>query len=141
MSAAQKSDYISEASHTPEYDVTEDGRVLSVSSDWRGYGKRELKQQPNAHGYPSVRMIVDGKRKRCLVHKLVAAKYLPGRPSPSHEIRHLDGDKNNNHHTNLGWGTRKDNADDRERHGRTSRGIKHSIAIKLGLARATGDAL
>ncbi|MGA0525000.1 hypothetical protein ACO2WH_24370, partial [Escherichia coli] len=31
---------------------------------------------------------------------------------------------------NLEWGTRKENADDRERHGRTSRGEAHSAAIR-----------
>lgn len=31
-----------EAMHTEEYEVTPDGRVLSLSSNWRGYGVREM---------------------------------------------------------------------------------------------------
>lgn len=114
----------------PGYEVTEDGRVYSTTSNWRGYGKRELAQDPNTDGYPSVRLYINGKRTRMSVHRLVARCYLPARPTLSHEVRHLDGDKNNNHRRNLAWGTRKDNADDRERHGRTSRGERHSEALR-----------
>lgn len=119
--------------HTREpsgYEVTANGRVFSVSHNWRGYGKRELSQQPNSHGYSTVRLVVNGIRKKFFVHKLVASKYLPERPSPSHEIRHLNGIRTDNRSVNLTWGTRKDNAADRERHGRTSRGRKHSDAIR-----------
>jgi hypothetical protein len=106
--------------HTPDgYEVTEDGRVFSVEHNWRGYGRRELQQTPNADGYPSVRVTVCGRRRRIAVHVLVAMKCLPPRPSLRHEVRHLDGDKTNRHASNLAWGTQKDNADDRERHGHT----------------------
>jgi hypothetical protein len=42
-------------------------------------------------------------------------------------VRHLDGDHLNSHVSNLAWGTGKDNADDRERHGRTARGERHGL--------------
>jgi hypothetical protein len=119
-------------SFTPGYEVTADGRVFSVAHNWRGYGKRELTQDLNDDGYPSVRLTINKKRTRLAVHKLVAAKFLPPRPSPDHEIRHLDGEKMNRTASNLAWGTRKDNADDRERHGRTSRGPRHAEAIRRG---------
>lgn len=116
-----------------KYEVTPEGRVFSLDSNWRGYGKRELTQQLNSHGYPSVRMYVDGKRKRMLVHSLVAKQYLPPRPSELHQVRHLDGNKSNNNASNLAWGTAKENADDRKSHGKTSCGIKHSKATRRGL--------
>lgn len=116
-----------------KYEVTPDGRVFSLDSNWRGYGSRELVQQLNSHGYPSVRMYVHGIRKRMLVHTLVANKYLPPRPSEIHQIRHLDGNKLNNSASNLAWGTAKENADDRKSHGMTSCGIKHSKATRRGL--------
>jgi hypothetical protein len=125
--------------HTPGYEVTRDGRVFSVETNWRGYGRREMKQTPNSDGYPSVRLILDGKRKRFAVHALVAKEYLPPRPSPNHEVRHIDGDKMNPRADNLAWGTQKDNADDRERHGRTSRGLSHSAAIKAGISKSTNE--
>jgi hypothetical protein len=114
------------------YTITRDGRVIS-GSNWRGLGRRELAQDLNDDGYPSVRVTLAGKRVRYAVHSLVASAFLPPRPSPRHEVRHLDGDKLNPHADNLAWGTQKENADDRERHGRTSRGTKHSAAIKAGL--------
>lgn len=119
--------------HTPRYEVTADGRVFSVDTNWRGYGVRELQQDLNADGYPSVRIIVNGKRTRYAVHKLVACTHLGPQPAPGYEVRHLDGNKMNNHFRNLAWGTPKENAADRERHGRTSRGAKHSAAITASL--------
>src|SRR5687768_8506307 len=104
------------AQHTPVYEITREGNVFSATTNWRGRGRRELCQSPNSDGYPSVRVLVNGKRKRVAVHILVARCYLPPRPSQKHEIRHLDGDKLNPRADNLAWGTSKDNADDRERH-------------------------
>ena len=124
--------------HTPGYRVTRDGRVFSTEHNWRGYGEREMQQTPNTDGYPSVRLTIDGKRKHLAVHRLVARAYLPPRPSPEHEVRHLDGSKTNNCVENLAWGTRQENADDRARHGRTSHGLRHSIAIKKGLGTCHG---
>ncbi len=114
------------------YEVTRDGRVFSTKN-WRGAGKREIAQSLNTDGYPSVRLTLDGKVVRYSVHALVALAYLPPRPSPTHQVRHLDGNKMNPSADNLAWGTPKENADDRERHGRTSRGSHHSEAIKRGL--------
>lgn len=111
------------------YEITRDGRIFSTTN-WRGLGRRELAQHPNADGYPSVRVTLAGKRVRYAVHSLVSAAYLPERPSHQHEVRHLDGDKTNPNADNLAWGTPKENAKDRERHGRTSRGERHSDSIR-----------
>lgn len=131
-----------QAKHTPDYVIrgypgyliTGEARVFSMKTNWRGHGVREMKQTPNSDGYPSVRLKgASGKRVHLAVHRIMAIYYLGVRPTPNHEIRHLDGDKTNNNISNLAWGTQQDNANDRERHGRTSRGQKHSIAIKKGL--------
>jgi hypothetical protein len=118
------------------YRVTTDGRVFSVEHNWRGYGERELVQHLNSYGYPAVRLTANGHRVRKCVHRLVAKHYLPERPSPRHEIRHLNGNKADNRVENLMWGTALENAADRESHGRTSRGQKHADAIKRGLAKS-----
>lgn len=115
------------------YTVDENGIVYS-SIEWRGSEYRAMNQTLNSHGYPSVRLIFsDGFRRRIVVHRMVAEAFLGPRPSPQHEIRHLNGNKEDNRTDNLAWGTRKENAEDRERHGRTSRGMGHSAAIKAGL--------
>ena len=116
--------------HTFDYEVTKDGKVFSTTSNWRGYGKREMKQINDRHGYPSVRLTICGKRKTYKVHKLVIEKYIGEKPIEKHQVRHLDGDKQNNHFSNLVWGTAKENAEDRELHGKTSRGRIHSQHIR-----------
>ncbi len=121
----------------PGYRVTDDGRVFSTASNWRGKREREMAQDTNSHGYPSVRLTTATGRARMVVHRLVAAAYLPFRPSALHEIRHLNGDRADSQASNLAWGTRADNAADREIHGRTSRGVAHSEAIKRGIAKST----
>lgn len=103
------------------YEVSPDGRVRSVAYDWRGYGIRELRQTPNDDGYPSVRLTVGtGRRKRIAVHRLVAAAFLPPKPEDATQIRHLDGNKLNNHADNLAWGDAATNAADRTAHGRAA---------------------
>jgi hypothetical protein len=116
------------------YTITDEGEIWSDASNWRGYGRRRMTAHLNDKGYLRVRLTIMGKRRSYFVHKLVAAAFLPSKPSPQHEVRHLDGDPLNNAASNLAWGTRKDNAADRERHGRTSRGPSHSAAIRSGLA-------
>ena len=118
--------------HTTRYEVCRDGRILSFTT-WRGNDTHELAHTLNEDGYPTVRVYVNGKRCRRTVHSLVANAFHGPQPEPGYEVRHLDGNKLNPHADNLAWGTRKHNADDRERHGRTSRGERHSIAIKAGL--------
>jgi hypothetical protein len=44
------------------------------------------------------------------------------------ECRHLDGNRANNHLSNLCWGTPSDNDDDRRRHGTFVEGEKHGAA-------------
>ncbi len=113
------------------YEVTRDGRVFSVTSNWRGYGRREMAQTLTEYGYMSVRLTVNGRRKRVTVHRLVAESFLR-KPAKGEQIRHLDGNRLNNKSSNLKWGTAKDNARDRQRHGRTSSGPSHGRAISIG---------
>lgn len=70
----------------PGYKATADGRIISVASDWRGYGEREMRQTLSRDGYSRVKLTVDGKR-------------------------------THNSETNLMWGTKSENALDRQRHG------------------------
>ena len=119
------------SAHPIRYEVCRDGTILSFSR-WRGNDTRALAHELNDDGYPCVRVYINGKRCRRTVHSLVANAFHGPQPAPSHEVRHLDGNKLNPHADNLAWGTRKDNADDRTRHGRTSRGPAHAAAIKAG---------
>ena len=106
------------------YFVSREGRVFSATG-WRGLPLRELAPIPNGKGYLKVRLVVGGRRISVPVHRLVAEAFVGTRPSPFHEVRHLDGNRLNNAASNLAWGTRRDNATDRDRHGRTARGSRN----------------
>ena len=110
-------DHGSEVEILPGYTVTRNGEVFSISHNWRGLGKRKIKNEINKDGYIFVRLTIEGKRKKYRVHKLVCESFNGKQPSPEYEVCHIDGNKTNNTSSNLYWGTRSDNAKDRVRHG------------------------
>jgi hypothetical protein len=118
--------------HLPGYEICGDGSIWSVAHNWRGYGRRQLVVTPNTHGYLCVRLTIGETRKSYMVHKLVAEAFHGTKPVGC-EIRHLDGNKTNNRADNLAYGTKKDNAADRDAHGRTARGSQNG-ASKLDKA-------
>jgi hypothetical protein len=112
----------------PGYYVTRDGHAWSTNA-WRGSFLRRLATFPDKDGYPRVRLIApDGSRVQRRVHRLVAAAFLPAPPATRCEVRHLDGVPSHCAADNLAWGTGTQNADDRERHGRTYSGERHHSA-------------
>lgn len=109
----------------PHYLVSRDGHVYSTLP-WRGTSFREITPcRMIGDNYLFVRLRVNGKKLAQRVHTLVALVFHGPKPSPDHQVRHLDGSRDNNHAENLAWGTAQENADDREYHGRTSRGAEH----------------
>ncbi len=104
------------------YEADHLGNIWSVSTNWRGYGDRVLMQILNIHGYAIVRVYRNGKRINQPVHKLICLAFNGQKPSPIHEVRHLDGSRTNNFPSNLLWGTKSENAQDRTKHG-IDRGI------------------
>lgn len=77
-------------------------------------------------GYEAVTLSKKGTRDYgATIHREVARAFCGGEGD---QVRHLDGNKRNNHYTNLVWGTSQENADDRERHGTLVRGEKHARA-------------
>lgn len=114
----------------PGYFVTPDGEVFSTATNWRGYGARSLSQVLDTFGYPYVRMLdASGARRKVRVHRMMARIFIGPRPSLQHQVRHLDGCKQNNAASNLAWGTALENAADRERHGRTARGDRNGMRV------------
>lgn len=66
--------------------------------------------------YKSV-CLCDGKiRKTKRIHRLVADAFCE-KPLNSECVRHVDGNPKNNHHSNLAWGTYRQNEDDKLKHG------------------------
>lgn len=88
----------------PDYYIHSDGYVIS-----RKHGKeRRLKGGVHPKGYPQVFLLHDGKSKKYFVHRLVA-EYFIDDSKLDFAVNHVDGDKKNNHVSNLEWVTPKEN--------------------------------
>lgn len=62
------------------------------------------------------------------VPTLVAAAFLGPRPTPKHEVNHIDCDRSNNAAANLEYTTRRGNEDHAVEHGLHPRGTRHHAA-------------
>jgi hypothetical protein len=95
------------------YRIEEDGAVYSYARE------RYLKAVPNSAGYLHVCLHLYMPHKFFLVHRLVSAKYN-GECPPNKEACHDDGNKWNNHYTNIIYKSHGDNVTQSYReHGRT----------------------
>lgn len=72
------------------------------------YLKREMKPANRGNGYYFVRLCNNGEKKNLLIHRLVAAAFVPN-PYGLPEIDHIDGNKKNNVYTNLRYVSHLDN--------------------------------
>lgn len=86
------------------YEIREDGTILDLTG-------KVLKAYKERNGYLRVWIKQNGSRKKVAVHRLVACAFLPN-PENKPCVNHLDGNKENNHVTNLEWSSYSDN----ERH-------------------------
>lgn len=104
-----------------------DGSVFRVKGDRHPRRIVEQAQTLDREGYPRVKLTVGGKRSWIKVAKVIALAFLPPKPTPIHQLRHMDGNNKNNAAWNLLWGTPKENANDRDRHGTTAKGSRHGV--------------
>lgn len=96
------------------YQVSSEGRVKSIPRPRTKGGLLAIKQ--GKRGYPAVTLVQDGKQTTHEVHRLVALAFI-GPPQDGEEVRHKDGNSHNPRSTNLEYGTRTENALDKQRHG------------------------
>lgn len=104
------------------YEVSDQGRVRTLVNT-RGNPLPEpwIKQQSiGSHGYYVVSLSFSGVSKVHTVHSLVARAFR-GVPSPTEEVRHLDGNYFNNGAANLTYGSSAENSEDMIKHGRACR--------------------
>lgn len=110
-----------------DYRVSNEGRVASRKyGDWR-----VLKPGMNSAGYLLAVLCVNGTRRNRHVHTLVAEAFLGPRPTPGHEVNHIDGIRVNNLVENLEWVTGSENQRHRIDvlgHNNTRRGEAHGFA-------------
>lgn len=87
-----------------KYMVTINGEVISIRKDT----KKILKPCIDKDGYHHVMIYLDGIAYNRSVHRLVALAFIDN-PDGKPEVNHKDGNKNNNHASNLEWTTTKEN--------------------------------
>lgn len=85
------------------YRISNFGNVKSLHRK-----ERILKYKKSKNGYCQVCLYKHHIRKMYTVHRLVATHFIDN-PKNKSEVNHLDGNKLNNHMTNLEWATRLEN--------------------------------
>jgi hypothetical protein len=85
-----------------KYDITEEGKISNVKT------KHEMKPSVNSCGYKTIVLSYEGHWKSFKVHRLVAETYIQN-PDNKSTVNHKDGNKLNNHVSNLEWATRSEN--------------------------------
>ena len=113
----------------PKYEVSSRGRVRSRVNPSK---PKLLKPALSGKGpakYLSVSLSRNGRSFTRLAHQLVLEAFEGARPANA-VSRHLDGDRMNCCVTNLRWGTRKQNMNDRRNHGRGADG-ERNVNAKL----------
>ena len=108
------------------YQISGDGRVRSIDRVVIGadgktyhYKSRILKQVKARDGYMAVQLFRDSRCKTYKIHRMVALTFIPN-PNNKPEVNHIDGDKSNNHASNLEWCTRSENIKHAVDHGLNS---------------------
>ena len=89
------------------YEVSNLGRVRSMKQ-YYGVIARIMPATTQKKGYKAVMFHINGKAKCAKVHRLVAEAFIPN-PDNLPEVNHKDGNKGNNHVSNLEWCTRSHN--------------------------------
>ena len=90
----------------PNYLIYDDGNIQSNSSKSKGKFLSQTIMKSN--GYKRVSLCNNTKPQTFTVHRLVAKHYIPN-PDNLQQVDHKDGNKLNNHISNLRWVSNMDN--------------------------------
>lgn len=87
-----------------DYLVDESGNIFSSK-----YAKlKPIKQQYHMKGYKVVTLVQGDLKKTLQVHRLVSIAFIEN-PLNKKQVNHIDGNKENNHISNLEWVTQSEN--------------------------------
>lgn len=118
----------------PRYEISEYGNIRSknmivgAKSGKTAVRKgRTLALARKTNGYLAVTLTNGSARPQICVHRLVARAFIGEAPIGLH-VLHSDGNKTNNHYSNLRYGTEMENAVDTLKHGRRKFGKRHPNA-------------
>lgn len=86
------------------YTINDRGEIFSDNS-----GQMKTRNRAGTEYQIINFMTIDGKKKTFRVHRLVMMAFNPQENSDSLEVNHIDGNKKNNHLSNLEWCTSREN--------------------------------
>ncbi len=120
------------------YRIGDDGQPWScrVGRGARAFAGNEwkiLKPQKGsgaAKNHLHVTLAWNGGRRQILVHQLVLIAFVGPCPGGMEACHFPDRNARNNSLANLRWGTKKENAEDRDKHGTTARGERSGGSCK-----------
>lgn len=115
----------------PGYKISSRGRLARRHLNWRGEEELRLLRPAFHKGYSRYVLSMGSKRAKVnrWAHTLVCTAFNCPKPSPELICAHYDGDRQNNSPDNLRWATHKENAEDRDRHGKTHSGPRSPEAL------------
>ena len=98
------------------YKVSTHGRIfkhaqtqwMEVNKGYRTFKEHFLKGSIGTHGYIEITLSKNGKKEKCLLHRLVLTSFVPN-PKNKRTCNHKDGIKTNNYLYNLEWATDSEN--------------------------------
>ena len=94
-----------------DVDFSSTGVLISSHGNAKRFDFKDKKISDNGAGYKLVKVAKLGLRadKKFYVHRLVAEKFIGVPACKTMQVNHIDGDKSNNHVSNLEWVTPKEN--------------------------------
>ena len=85
----------------PNYEASSEGDIRNRLNG------HVLKPNKHRNGYHTIQLRYQGHR--MFIHRIVALTFLGAPPTPKHQVNHKDGNKTNNHISNLEWATVSEN--------------------------------
>lgn len=102
------------AKNHPNYEISSHGRLKKKATG------KILVLTDDSRGYPSATFIDDDGPHTKTIHRVVAETFLPN-PEGKRTVNHKDGNKRNNHISNLEWNTMSENISHAYRNGLKAR--------------------
>jgi hypothetical protein len=99
------------------YSISSHGRFRADRRTSKAWLPGPRKPAALSNGYFYIRFLHNGKKRRELLHRVVAMVFIGPPPSPHHHVAHNDGNPGNNRLDNLRWATPKENNADKRKHG------------------------
>lgn len=118
------------------YEISNLGRLRRIKPGHHTRPGLVLRVRQVGHpraGYPGVHLRHNGERqsKTIFLHVLVAKAFLGPKPTPTHQVNHIDGNKWNSSATNLEWVTPSENMQHGQQMGLFDRAHRRGVASNL----------